>query len=115
MFELEIVVSSDVFGQPSGEAGARLWLRELGLARARAIAEWTAERARALCPVDTGHLRSTIQVVEDPGGGGWLVVAAAEYAAAVEFGYMTSTGRVVAPNPFLRRALADARGHFGLE
>lgn len=79
------------------------------VALGRELAEFVAERARFYCPVDSGHLLSTIQVVEAEDGRSWRVVATAEYASAVEFGYTTSTGRAVPPQPFLRPAIADGR------
>ncbi|MEJ7637473.1 MAG: hypothetical protein WKF75_05630 [Singulisphaera sp.] len=100
----------------SGEAGVRLRLRELGIARAREIAEWTAERrgssARST-PVTCGRRSRSWR--EEADRVTFLVVATADYAAAVEFGHVAPDGSFVGPRPFLRPALADARRHFGLE
>jgi HK97 gp10 family phage protein len=56
----------------------------------------TVRGAQALCPVDTGHLRSTIGVDFDADGLGCDVGAYASYAGYVHFG----TSRQ-APQPFL--------------
>lgn len=66
-------------------------------------------RARSLCPVDTGRLRSSIQMVKGKDRDGVYVEIGTnvEYAVFVEFG----TSRAHA-QPFLRPALAEAAAHF---
>lgn len=59
--------------------------------------------AKKLCPVDTGRLRNSITHTQ------WddhneVIGTNVEYAPYVELGHHTSTGRKVAPKPFLRPA-----------
>lgn len=63
--------------------------------------------ARALCPVDTGRLRSSIMATRGQDGmGPWVEVGTnVYYAAFVEFGT-----RYMAAQPYLRPALAQAAG-----
>jgi len=75
------------------EAEAEIHKREM------ATAELCAEEARRLCPVDTGFLRSRIEVV-DLGADGAGVRDDAEYAPFVEFGTVK-----MAAQPFLRPAV----------
>jgi len=61
--------------------------------------------------VDTGELLRSIRVIETMGGTRFHVVATAKHARFVEFGSMHG-GTWIAPNPFLRKALADAKREF---
>lgn len=63
-------------------------------------------RAKELCPVDTGRLRSSItnRVVRDSQGIAGIVGTNVSYALFVEFGT-----RYMAAQPFLRPALDAAR------
>ena len=72
-----------------------------------AAAVHTAIKAMAYCPVDTGHMRSTIQIIESGDRSMSTVYVGAYYAPFVELGHMTPSGRYVAPRPFLRLALED--------
>jgi HK97 gp10 family phage protein len=65
-----------------------------------------ADRARALAPVRTGHLRDSIEATET-GPYEWDVAANADYAQFVELG----TSRM-APQPFLLPAAQQARAGF---
>ncbi|MCD8391211.1 MAG: HK97 gp10 family phage protein [Firmicutes bacterium] len=69
----------------------------------RAAAGVVEERARELCPVDTGYLKSSISSSVD--GGAAYVSAGAPYAAYVEFG----TSKAAA-QPFLVPALLNNAG-----
>ena len=68
-----------------------------------AAGEAAAQEARAMCPVDTGRLRSSIGV--SAGDGEAVVYANTDYAAYVEFG--TSK---MAPQPFMVPAAINAAG-----
>jgi len=70
-----------------------------------------AERARIYAPVDTGHLKANIVVIATQGGTLYRVVSMATYSRFVEWGSMHG-GTFIPPNPFMRRALADARKEF---
>ena len=66
-----------------------------------AASEAVADEARAMCPVDTGKLKSSITV--SAGDDGAQISANADYAAYVEFGtYKT------AAQPFLVPALLNS-------
>lgn len=67
-------------------------------------------RARELCPVDTGRLRSSIRAVDGKDATGVYVDVGTnvEYAPHVEFG----TSRMPA-QPYMRPALAEAVAAFG--
>lgn len=86
-------------------------LRAQGMEAARQCAEFMAARARLYVPVDTGFLRESIVVMATMSGTRYSVIATANYARYVEFGHMAG-GTWVPPNPFMRRALADARRQF---
>lgn len=92
-------------------ARAYFAVRKTGEDVMRAAAEFMADRAAYYCPVDTGELRSSIGVLTSLGGGDgelvYKVVATARHAAPVEYGHYTARGLFVAPNPFMRQALAD--------
>lgn len=91
------------------EVKARMEAR--GRDAARIAAEFVAGRARSYCPVDTGELLASIKVVSSMNGTVWHVVATARHARPVEFGSLHGN-RWIAPNPFMRRALADGRAEF---
>lgn len=76
-------------------------------------ARYMAERAAIHAPVDTGWLRHSIEVSISPSGMKANVQVMAHYAQWVEFGHATPSGGFVAPNPFMRRALADTERQFG--
>lgn len=80
---------------------------EMGQHVAREAAQFMAARAVLYAPVDTGHLAYNIHVQELGSGLGFRVVSTAFYSPYVEFGHLSTGGTWVAPNPFLRRALAD--------
>jgi hypothetical protein len=75
-------------------------------------AQHMAERARHYAPVDTGHLQAEIQVVAPSGSKSAHVIAGADYSQWVEFGHLAGGVAWVAPNPFMRRALADTAKAF---
>jgi hypothetical protein len=71
----------------------------------KALAEYVADVARAGCPVDTGALRASIQVISEADGLRHHVTASKKYAESVEYGHTMRNGRFYPPNPFMRRAL----------
>lgn len=73
----------------------------------KALAEFVADRARMYCPVDTGALKASIQVVSEADGTRHHVIAPLNYSESVEFGHRMRNGAFYPPNPFLRKALAD--------
>jgi hypothetical protein len=75
-------------------------------------ARFLAERARQLAPVDTGLLKSSIFLVSVGKELRMRVVAEAPYAQWVEFGHLAGGVTWVAPNPFMRTALADTAKAF---
>ncbi len=77
-----------------------------------AAGRFMAERATQLAPVDTGELRMSIHMVSLGKEGRIQVVATAPYAQWVEFGHLAGGVTWVAPNPFLRTALADTAKAF---
>ena len=92
-------------------APAKARLEAAGREGARRAAEYVAERARAYCPVDTGELKASIVVMSSMNGTVWHVVATAKHARWVEYGSMHGN-TFIAPNPFMRRAMADGRREF---
>lgn len=78
----------------------------------RRAAEFMALRAQQYVPVDTGRLHNSIIVQASMGGAKVNVMATAvsdsgaPYPVYVEFGHMAGS-TFVAPNPFMRKALAD--------
>lgn len=79
------------------------------------MAEFTAARAWAYAPVDTGTLRNSIHVVYDNMGMIAYVAVDAPYSVYVEYGHRTHSvaGAAWIPaNPFLRSAIADAIAEF---
>lgn len=94
-------------------AGLARAYAEMGLSSQRELVRLAIEvqnRARELCPVDTGRLRSSIGHTEgvDVRGPFVDVGTNVEYAPFVEYGTMH-----MAPQPFLRPALAEAVEGFG--
>lgn len=81
---------------------------------AHEMADFMAARAVDYAPVDTGFMSFRIQVIEVGAGNdiGYRVVSPAAYSRYVEFGHMAGSGTWVAPNPFMRRALADAQAEW---
>ena len=67
----------------------------------KSAGEAVADEARAMCPVDTGRLKSSIAVSAD--GGGAQITANTDYAAYVEFGTWK-----MAAQPFLVPALLNS-------
>src|SRR5437879_6580080 len=72
----------------------------------RRLGEDTARAAKQNAPVETGRLRDSIHTEEklEPDGIAVDVVAGVDYAPFVEFGTSHNS-----PDPFMRRALAEAR------
>lgn len=91
---------------------ARKALQETAAEVRRRAAEHMAERARMYAPVDTGFLKSEIVVVSPSGSRSSHVLARADYSQFVEFGHLAGGVTWVAPNPFMRRALADTARAF---
>lgn len=75
-----------------------------------ALANGTINRAKELCPVDTGALRSSLGFEQGKDSRGEYVdlYARRNYAAFVEFGTVKQPAQ-----PFLRPALAEAARTFG--
>lgn len=73
----------------------------------RALAEHVAAMARVYCPVDTGTLRASIQVISEADGSRHHVIATAKHAEPVEFGHRKRNGGFHPPNPFMRKALRN--------
>lgn len=69
-------------------------------------------RARLLCPVDTGNLRASLTTAIRTDGQKviGLVGSDVEYALPLHEGRTTSRGRKIPGRPFLRRALTDVMG-----
>lgn len=80
-------------------------------------AQFMALRAQQYAPVDTGRLHNSIIVQTSMGGSRINVMATAvsddgaPYPVYVEFGHMAGS-TFVAPNPFMRKALADTARAF---
>lgn len=104
-FRLDRQALDDLFTSPDGPVGKELVKRALGAER----------RAKRLCPVDTGRLRSSIThaLERDRQGLSAVIGTNVVYAARIEFGYndTDSLGRTYTqpPQSFLRAALV-ARG-----
>lgn len=81
---------------------------QAGMQAAKECAEYIVERAIFHAPEDTGDLKRSIKAIPSLGGKIWNVVAEVDYAPYVEYGSLH--GDVwIKPNPFMRRAVADAR------
>lgn len=91
---------------------AKLALEQAGADAIRRTAEFMAERARMYAPVDTGFLVSQIQVIASSGSSDVHVISGASYSEFVEFGFHHIAGIWIPPNPFMRKALADAAAEF---
>lgn len=83
-------------------------LQQLGLRTERAVLRLaidTQNRARELCPVDTGRLRASITHVPGRDSNGYYVDVGSnvEYAPFIEFGTIKQPAQ-----PYLRPALAEA-------
>lgn len=78
-----------------------------GEAGALRLAIDVQNRARQLCPVDTGRLRSSIHFEEGQDAEGYFIDVGTdvEYAAPVEFGTWKMRAQ-----PYLRPAFAEASG-----
>jgi hypothetical protein len=74
----------------------------------RGIADQVAAEARRNSPVVTGTLRDGWRVARDAELS-WAVLNNVQYAVFVEFGYRTRSGRRVAGQAMLGRALARAK------
>lgn len=62
--------------------------------------------AKLRCPVDTGNLQNSI--THQPDGDRAVIIGTpVEYAPYVELGHHTTTGRFVAPRPYLLPALEE--------
>jgi hypothetical protein len=64
-------------------AKARFAILQVGEETNRLAAEFMAERARIYCPVDTGFLLASIEVIKASGSGNYHVIARAYYAGFV--------------------------------
>lgn len=62
--------------------------------------------AKMRCPVDTGNLRNSI-THQMEGDRTVVIGTPVEYAPYVELGHHTTTGRFVAPRPYLLPALEE--------
>ena len=91
---------------------AKQAVEQAGMTIAKKTAEYMADRARLHCPVDTGALVASIQIIDTKAGQKIHVVATEYYAPWVEFGHMNGS-TWVAPQPFMRTALADTVSAFG--
>lgn len=69
-------------------------------------------RARVLCPVDTGKLRSSIEVVTTIPNMRVAIGTDVEYAKYVHDGYTHTSGKKIPPNPFLQEALDEVTASF---
>ena len=78
----------------------------------RAAAEFMADRARKLAPVDTGFLVSTIDVTAPAASDHVHVVCTAPYAVFVNFGHFTKGGAYVKAQPFMSQSLQDTAAAF---
>ncbi len=90
------------------QAALQREIKQLGLNTERSVLRLaldTQNRARELCPVDTGRLRSSITHVPGRDSRGYFVDVGSnvEYAPHVEFGTQNAPAQ-----PFLRPALAEA-------
>lgn len=103
-----ITIDDRAFQKGLQDAAGRMKLR--GRAELVKLGLRVQNEARILCPVDTGRLRSSIQMVEGQDGRGVYVTVGTnvEYAAFVEFGT-----RFMAAQPYMRPALAKAFGLWG--
>lgn len=87
-------------------------IAEVKKASKRQLALYMADRARQYVPVDTGDLFRSITIVAASGSDTAHVIATMSYAQWVEFGHIAGSSTWVAPNPFMRRALADTAKAF---
>lgn len=85
----------------------RTFLRDGCRETLHAAAAHAAVRAMIYCPVKSGHMRSTIRVLDSNDGTMSTVYVGAYYAPFVELGHLTPAGTWVAPHPFMRMALED--------
>ena len=81
---------------------ALAFVRNEAAKRLEAAGAKVAGRARDLCPVDTGYLKSTIGYTYNPATMTLVVHADASYAAFVEFGTSRQSAQ-----PYLRPALEE--------
>lgn len=73
------------------------------------LAQYVADKTHEYCPVDTGALAQSIQVVEANTGDAYMVVVGMFYAPWVEFGHHNAwSGGWVPGQFFMTRALAAA-------
>lgn len=63
--------------------------------------------AIAICPTDTGRLKNSITHALDPDGQSVHIGSNVEYAAYVECGHHTPSGKFVEPQPYLEPAVMD--------
>lgn len=81
---------------------------QAGIQASKECAEYIVERAIYHAPEDTGELKRSIKAIPTLGGRVWNVVAEADHAPPVEYGSLHGN-TWIKPNPFMRRAVADAR------
>jgi hypothetical protein len=88
-------------------------IRAAGQDIALELAEYVADQARIYCPVLSGDLRRSIQVISSADLTQHFVIATMPYAEPVEFGYTHYiTKRRIPPNPFMRKAVQDGAKRF---
>jgi hypothetical protein len=84
--------------------------RVAGLKR---LAEFVADEARILAPVDEGELRDSIHVVSSSDGLHNWVVAPVDHAEPQEFGFVHYiSGAFIPPQAYMRRALRKGAERF---
>lgn len=83
-------------------------IEQAGVQAAKECAEYIVERAIFHAPEDTGELKESIKAIPTLGGKHWNVVATADHAPPVEYGSLHGS-TWIAPVPFLRRSVAEAR------
>jgi hypothetical protein len=67
------------------------------------------QTAEDLCPVDTGFLRSRLDLVEEPGR--VTVTNDCDYCIPVELGHHTRSGSFVPPQPFMVPGMLAGADH----
>jgi hypothetical protein len=76
------------------------------------LAYYVWAQARDYCPVRSGFLRDSIQLISEADGSRHWVIATAPYAEPVEFGYTMRNGTRVGPRMYMRRALRDGANRY---
>lgn len=88
----------------------RAAVTELGRQGIVQLGKYAVERILVHCPVDSGHMRSTIHLVYEGDPDVIRVVCTAYYSPYVEFGHLSAGHKPPwhPPNPFFRPGLFDA-------